>query len=153
MEESEENYQEDHALKLSDTLRKMRGAALKLGQVLSIQEDQLIPSHIREAFTNARDFSYKMPDSQLEDLLNKEIGFDWKDTYFVEFDTQPFAAASIGQVHKAIAKVGLQDDQLVFINNEIKDIQSKRIRSISKKIYTRSYKLLLVLTVLLIQYT
>ena len=92
---------EQNAIKLSQTLRQMRGAALKLGQVLSIQEDNLIPAHIREAFTNARDFSFKMPDWQLENLMNEELGTEWQTQKFVSFEMNPFAAASIGQVHKA----------------------------------------------------
>ena len=78
----------------------MRGAALKLGQVLSIQEENLIPSYIRKAFDKARDSSYKMPEGQFNRLMEGELGEDWENQWFEEFDREPFAAASIGQVHK-----------------------------------------------------
>lgn len=83
----------------------MRGAALKLGQALSIQEENLVPAHIKEAFIGARDFSYKMPHKQLRTLLENQLGPDWQDKVLVDFDYQPFAAASIGQVHKGAVNI------------------------------------------------
>lgn len=111
------------ALTLSQTLRKMRGAALKLGQALSIQEDSLIPVHIREAFDSSRDSAFKMPRDQLQRLLNAELGADWSATIFSEFDFEPFAAASIGQVHKARARAKtvsskLSVDRLILTNDQ-----------------------------------
>lgn len=104
----------------------MRGAALKLGQVLSIQEEQLIPSHIREAFANARDFSYKMPASQLQLLLQKELGLDWQTSVLPAFDPEPFAAASIGQVHKGTVSVHLTEtgDRFVLADQTQRDTES-----------------------------
>lgn len=87
----------------------MRGAALKLGQALSIQEDSLVPPHIREAFTNSRDFSYKMPRAQLQALLERELGTQWISAILPEFDFEPFAAASIGQVHKGAVNARLSE--------------------------------------------
>jgi len=46
-----------------------------------------------------------MPDSQVDQMLKQELGVNWRDR-FQEFDDKPIAAASIGQVHKAITKDG-----------------------------------------------
>jgi aarF domain-containing kinase len=80
----------------------MRGAALKLGQMLSIQDSlgDTIPPQLQtllERLQNSADF---MPTSQMIGVLQQELGSDWRQS-FTEFDEQPFAAASIGQVHRA----------------------------------------------------
>lgn len=95
---------------MSEALCKMRGAALKLGQVLSIQEENLIPSYIRNAFDKARDSSYKMPEGQFERLMTNELGENWRSKTFKEFNQDPFAAASIGQVHKGSCTVGIEEE-------------------------------------------
>lgn len=92
--------------KLAQTLCRMRGAALKLGQTLSIQEENLIPPVIKEAFERARSFANKMPKYQLEQVLSEELGENWRDE-FHKFENEPFAAASIGQVHRGQLKNGM----------------------------------------------
>lgn len=87
--------------KLSKTLCKMRGAALKFGQILSTFEDIVVPESIRKALEKARQEANAMPHIQLIKTLNNDLGNDWE-SKFKEFNTEPFAAASIGQVHKAL---------------------------------------------------
>jgi aarF domain-containing kinase len=96
---------ESNAERLSRTLCKMRGAALKLGQILSTFEDIVIPEPIRLALERARAEADIMPTSQLVKILKTEYGKNWKEN-FLEFNEQPFAAASIGQVHEAIIPDG-----------------------------------------------
>lgn len=91
---------EENAERLSRTLCKMRGAALKIGQALSMQEDHLVPPEVKEAFEKARQSANIMPERQLDQVLIEALGPDWEDN-FKEFNRRPFAAASIGQVHKA----------------------------------------------------
>ena len=98
---------EKNADMLSETLCRMRGAALKLGQALSIQEDKLIPPFIKDAFEKSRSFAHKMPQYQLESVLKKNLGEDFL-KFFEKFDMEPFAAASIGQVHSAVLKNGMK---------------------------------------------
>jgi len=86
--------------RIVETLCRMRGAVLKLGQMLSIQNDATVPSHITALFAKVRDQAFAMPPSQLRSTLAKEFhNEDWKATLFVRMDEEPVAAASIGQVH------------------------------------------------------
>lgn len=91
--------------KLVNALCKMRGAALKLGQIISMQEEKLVPSFVRNAMERARSFAHIMPLSQLENTMTKNLGKDWR-SHFSMFEEKPFAAASIGQVHRGILATG-----------------------------------------------
>jgi len=91
--------------KLVSALCKMRGAALKLGQIISMQEEKLVPSFIRNAMERARSYAHIMPLSQLENTMAKNLGKDWR-SHFAMFEDKPFAAASIGQVHRGILSTG-----------------------------------------------
>ncbi len=78
----------------------MRGAPLKLAQMISIQDENLIPKNIRRAFQKAREKAHIMPSTQVKQQMKKNLGENWEDK-FTTFGQKPFAAASIGQVHKA----------------------------------------------------
>ncbi|ETV76745.1 Atypical/ABC1/ABC1-A protein kinase [Aphanomyces astaci] len=94
-----------NAERLADALCTMRGAALKLGQMLSIQDENLIPPQLAAALDRVRQGAHIMPKSQLFAQLTKEWGPEWRD-HFEAFDDVPLAAASIGQVHKATLVTG-----------------------------------------------
>ncbi|TDH66940.1 hypothetical protein CCR75_001576 [Bremia lactucae] len=85
--------------KLVETLCTMRGAALKLGQMLSIQDEAMIPSKLALALDRVRENAHVMPRDQLYQQLEMELGQEWPDR-FQDFDDIPIAAASIGQVHR-----------------------------------------------------
>lgn len=87
--------------RLVNKLSTMRGAALKLGQFLSIQDSHLLPPQIETALSRLQNRADYMPNWQLEAVLSKEYGPNWMDN-FEEFNKVPIAAASIGQVHSAI---------------------------------------------------
>lgn len=86
--------------RLVDKLSTMRGAALKLGQFLSIQEADLLPKEIEEVLRQVQASADYMPEYQLESVMTAELGREWR-RHFQIFDVRPFAAASIGQVHHA----------------------------------------------------
>ena len=79
----------------------MRGAALKLGQILSAQEESFLPPVIRDAMEKARSEADIMPIKQVIRNFERAYGQDWQKN-FREINLFPFAAASIGQVHEAI---------------------------------------------------
>ncbi|EYU46889.1 hypothetical protein MIMGU_mgv1a009701mg [Erythranthe guttata] len=77
----------------------MRGAALKLGQMLSIQDESLVPAPILAALDIVRQGADRMPRNQLNQVLDAELGSNWSSN-LTSFDYEPMAAASIGQVAK-----------------------------------------------------
>ena len=91
---------EGNARRLASALCRMRGAALKIGQMLSIQDEDLMPPQVAAALEQVRQSADVMPRWQLERTLEEELGTDWA-TRVAHFDWEPAAAASIGQVHKA----------------------------------------------------
>ncbi|KAK8729816.1 hypothetical protein OTU49_008341 [Cherax quadricarinatus] len=91
---------EANAKRIVNTLCKVRGAALKLGQMLSIQDSALINPQIQKIFDRVRQSADFMPTWQLEGAIAQQLGQDWK-SKIASFEEKPFAAASIGQVHLA----------------------------------------------------
>ncbi|KAE8142131.1 ABC1 family-domain-containing protein [Aspergillus pseudotamarii] len=84
-------------------LSKMRGAALKLGQMLSFQDSKMLPESIGIVLQRVQDRADYMPASQRDKVLADNLGPNWRDL-FSSFDEVPMAAASIGQVHGAVLK-------------------------------------------------
>ncbi|XP_053765405.1 LOW QUALITY PROTEIN: atypical kinase COQ8A, mitochondrial [Panthera pardus] len=96
---------EANAERIVRTLCKVRGAALKLGQMLSIQDDAFINPHLAKIFERVRQSADFMPLKQMMKTLNGDLGPGWRDK-LEYFEERPFAAASIGQVHLARMKGG-----------------------------------------------
>ncbi|KAJ7067178.1 ABC1-domain-containing protein [Mycena amicta] len=91
---------EANVTRLVSKLSQMRGAALKLGQFLSIQDTHVLPAQVDAIFRRVQDSANYMPDWQMEQVMQGALGPSWQDS-FESFDRVPFAAASIGQVHTA----------------------------------------------------
>ncbi|KAJ7715262.1 ABC1-domain-containing protein [Mycena metata] len=91
---------EANITRLVSKLSQMRGAALKLGQFLSIQDTHVLPADVDKIFRRVQDSAHYMPDWQMEEVLRTALGPEWGSS-FGSFDRVPFAAASIGQVHAA----------------------------------------------------
>ncbi|PNS15484.1 Protein ABC1, mitochondrial [Sphaceloma murrayae] len=87
--------------RLVSKLSRMRGAALKLGQMMSFQDSKLLPPAINAVLARVQDSADYMPPYQRDQVLARNLGADWKDL-FSSFEDVPIAAASIGQVHKAV---------------------------------------------------
>ena len=91
--------------RLNERLSQMRGAAMKLGQLLSMDAGHLLPPDLAHLLAQLRNDAHTLPLSQLEPLLAKAWGQNWTHQ-FQRFSYQPIASASIGQVHEAITHNG-----------------------------------------------
>ena len=88
-----------------NTLKNLRGAAMKFGQLMSMDESIILSPDLAAVFAQLRSSGYSMTPSQLKKILNQNWGNGWLSN-FKHFEVRPFAAASIGQVHKATLKSG-----------------------------------------------
>lgn len=89
-----------NARRVADQLAQLRGAAMKVGQLISMDAGDLLPPELGEILARLRSDARSMPRSQLEGVLLANWGNDWQ-KQFRQFSFAPIAAASIGQVHEA----------------------------------------------------
>ncbi len=94
-----------NAQRVADELARLRGAAMKVGQLLSMDAGDMLPPELTEILSRLRSDAKPMPLSQLAKVLDENWGKSWNKR-FQQFSFQPLAAASIGQVHSAHTKDG-----------------------------------------------
>ncbi len=88
-----------NALKITQQLAQMRGAAMKVGQLISMDAGDLLPPEMAAILARLRSDAQPMPQRQVHAVLTANWGAKWQQR-FEPFSFTPIAAASIGQVHR-----------------------------------------------------
>ncbi|MCS0332243.1 AarF/ABC1/UbiB kinase family protein [Vibrio diabolicus] len=91
--------------RLTDQLAHLRGAAMKLGQMLSMDAGDVLEPELADILSRLRSDADPMPAKQLNAVMERSLGTNWK-AEFLSFNFKPIASASIGQVHQAYSDAG-----------------------------------------------
>jgi predicted unusual protein kinase regulating ubiquinone biosynthesis (AarF/ABC1/UbiB family) len=94
-----------NARRVADHLANLRGAAMKVGQLVSMDAGDVLPPEFTEVLSRLRSDAQAMPTKQVVTVLEANWGSDWEEKIY-HFSYKPLASASIGQVHEAISQKG-----------------------------------------------
>ena len=121
-EERIETRHLETALKIASTLGEMKGAAMKLGQLASFIDIEVLPDEYREIYqeqlAQLRTSAPAMPWERVVNVLESEYREQRLDELFEDIEREAFAAASIGQVHRAT----LHDGRTVAVKVQYPDV-------------------------------
>lgn len=95
---------QDVGIQIAETLGEMKGAVMKVGQIASQYKD-VFPPEVATALEKLQKDAPPMPYAQIRAQIERELNAPVNEL-FAEFEETPFAAASIGQVHKATLPTG-----------------------------------------------
>lgn len=94
-----------NARRVADQLSKLRGAAMKVGQLVSMESGDFLPPALADILARLRSDARAMPRAQVAAMLEANWGKGWE-KQFKHFSFTPLAAASIGQVHRGQTRDG-----------------------------------------------
>ena len=92
-----------NARRVAEKLSELRGAAMKVGQLMSMDAGDLLPAELAAILGSLRADARPMPMSEVVAVMQESFGQVWEQ-HFKRFSFTPMAAASIGQVHAAISQ-------------------------------------------------
>lgn len=118
---------QDVGVQIADTLGEMKGAVMKVGQIASQYKD-IFPPEVANSLEKLQKDAPPMPFAVIKAQVERELGANL-DSRFARFEPLPFAAASIGQVHKAT----LNDGQHVVVKVQYPDVD-KNLESDLKQV-------------------
>lgn len=101
---SQEEYFRAVGLRIAETLGELKGAAMKLGQMASTNSD-FLPPEVAQALAALQKEAPPMDWEVIEEMITSEFG-EAPERLFSRFEREPYAAASIGQVHRATTDDG-----------------------------------------------
>lgn len=102
--DSKQSSDEKTGQLIADTLGDLKGAAMKVGQMLSLTED-LLPPELKKPLKKLQNEAPPMSYEVIAKQVESELG-ETPELLFDEFEKEPFASASIGQVHRAVTDDG-----------------------------------------------
>ncbi|WP_235073169.1 ABC1 kinase family protein [Kurthia huakuii] len=119
------SYENDRyiAVVLRNILEETGGIFIKFGQVLSTRKDILPPVFIEE-FSKLQQNVRPMPTDEVQQIIRREFGED-PSVYFKYFAEQPFAAGSIGQVHRAQLRETNEEVVVKVLRSDVTRIMNK----------------------------
>lgn len=106
-EKAEAQRQEAHrqsGIRIAETLGQLKGAVMKVGQMASMIGD-ILPKELVQHLSTLQNEAPPMPYEMMAEQIEKELGAP-PDALFADFEQEPFASASIGQVHRALTQDG-----------------------------------------------
>ncbi len=96
-----------NAARMAETMGHLKGAVMKVGQMISMGDDELMPPEATEVLKVLQAHAPYLPFHRIRDRVEAELEGPLED-WFEEFEQEPMAAASLGQVHRGVLKDGME---------------------------------------------
>ena len=124
-----------NAERMVETMGNMKGAVMKLGQMLSLGDDAHVPKEFRDVISKLQASAPTLPFDQVYDAVVANLGGAQPDTVFAHIDAEPLAAASLAQAHRARLRTG--EDVVIKIQYPgVADTVTSDLRNLKSMIET-----------------